>query len=250
MPYEIVMGDGTLEIFAVADGRFAGYGRILEGIDFSGALSCLESSTPIPESGVYVASFPGLEALPLRETVSNEVFGAMEVQLGYCNGSTRGLDALEYHKSPEVIVADADIVLLLASFRSLVDGCLDATSIEAFLLPAGTAVELYAGTLHFAPCATSPRGYRSLVVLPAGTNLSLPPADAASAVVAASATTQAGGGPGAAGTAGKPQKTGESRLLFARNKWLIARPDCARLMARGAFPGLRGARLECAEVTQ
>jgi hypothetical protein len=231
MPYEILKGEGRLEIFAVADGRFARYGRILEGIDFTGALSCLESSTPIPESGVYVASFPGLEALSLRGTVSEEVFGAMEVQLGYCNGRTRGLDALEYHKSPEVIVADADIVLLLASFHSLEDGCLEARSIEAFLLPAGTAVELYAGTLHFAPCATSPRGYRSLVVLPAGTNLSLPPAEVAPAVASA-------------------RKTGESRLLFARNKWLLARPDCARLMARGAFPGLLGARLECAEAAR
>jgi hypothetical protein len=242
MPYEILKGEGRLEIFAVADGRFARYGRILEGIDFTGALSCLESSTPIPESGVYVASFPGLEALSLRGTVSEEVFGAMEVQLGYCNGRTRGLDALEYHKSPEVIVADADIVLLLASFHSLEDGCLEARSIEAFLLPAGTAVELYAGTLHFAPCATSPRGYRSLVVLPAGTNLSLPPAEVAPAGDASN--------PAPAPAAGKARNTGESRLLFARNKWLLARPDCARLMARGAFPGLLGARLECAEAAR
>ena len=44
MPYEILKGEGRLEIFTVADGRFARYGRILEGIDFTGALSCLESS--------------------------------------------------------------------------------------------------------------------------------------------------------------------------------------------------------------
>lgn len=216
---EILNGRNRYQIFSTNDRRFREYGHLVEGIDFADALRCLESSTGIPEGAVYVPSLPELEALPLRRAVSDGVFGVMDLQLGYCNGMTAGLDALEYHKSPEVTVADSDIVLFLARASWLEDGHLHDDAIEAFFLPAGVPVELHAGTLHFAPCRTSGRGYRSLVVLPAGTNLPLDPDHPLG-------------------------DSGESRLLFARNKWLIARPDCARLMVRGAFPGLDGERLE------
>ena len=202
----------------VTDESFARYGRIVEGIEMASAMAYLAAATPVPDGGVYVASCPELEKLPLGAAVSAAVFGGMAVQVGYCNGMTLGLDALEYHKSPEFTVADAEVVLLVSEAGRLKDGHLSPESIEAFSLPAGVAVELHAGTLHFAPCRTGPEGYRSIVILPEGTNAPLP-ADRVHGVA------------------------GEARLLFARNKWLVAHPACERLMARGAFPGLDGSRI-------
>lgn len=44
---------------------------------------------------------------------------------------------------------------------------------EAFRIPSGTAVELYATTLHYAPCNASDGGFLVAVVLPKGTNEAL-----------------------------------------------------------------------------
>ena len=86
--------------------------------------------------------------------------------------------------------------------------------VEAFLVPAGTAVELYETTHHYAP-ATAPggSGFRVVVVLPRGTNTGLPQ--------------------------GLERVTLEDRLMTACNKWLIAHPDAPEA-AQGAFVGLFG----------
>lgn len=66
--------------------------------------------------------------------------------------------------------------------------------VQAFHCPAGVLVEIYATTLHYAPCsARKGEGFRVLIVLPLGTN-----------------------GP-------KPTmvpKNEEDRRLWACNKWL------------------------------
>lgn len=49
----------------------------------------------------------------------------------------------------------------------------DTEKIKAFLIPAGTGVELYATTLHYAPCSVSENGFRCIVVLPKDTNTEL-----------------------------------------------------------------------------
>ena len=49
----------------------------------------------------------------------------------------------------------------------------DTAKIEAFLLPKGTGVELYATTLHYAPCNADKNGFRVVIVLPKDTNLPL-----------------------------------------------------------------------------
>ena len=50
---------------------------------------------------------------------------------------------------------------------------------EYFFVPAGTAVELYATTFHYAPCSVDGKEFRCGVVLPRGTNekLSAAPSD-------------------------------------------------------------------------
>ena len=50
------------------------------------------------------------------------------------------------------------------------DYTLDTSKVKAFFVPAGTMIEVYATTLHYAPCQTSDKGFRCVVVLPEGTN--------------------------------------------------------------------------------
>ena len=49
----------------------------------------------------------------------------------------------------------------------------DTSLVEAFLVPKGTAVEVYATTLHYAPCGVGGAGFKVVIVLPKGTNLDL-----------------------------------------------------------------------------
>ena len=68
-----------------------------------------------------------------------------------------------------------DLVLLLGAEQDIqADYTYDTSLVEAFLVPAGTVIEVYATTLHYAPCtAEGESGFRCVVVLPAGTNTDL-----------------------------------------------------------------------------
>ena len=104
-----------------------------------------------------------------------------------------------------------DMILLLGAQQDIGADCTYVTSwVEAFLVPAGTAVEMYATTLHYAPCTAAGGGFCSVVILPAGTNTPL----------TFSVT-----------------KEGEDRLMMAKNKWLIAHEEAG---IEGAFCGLKG----------
>ena len=113
-------------------------------------------------------------------------------------------------------MAATDMILLLGRVQDVTaEQTYDAGRIEAFFVPKGTAVELYATTLHYAPC--SPRegeGFRVTVVLPKGTNTDL---------------------------AAHHPRDGEDRLITAKNKWLIGHPD-AELPA-GSPIGITGENL-------
>ena len=117
---------------------------------------------------------------------------------------------MEYHRSSEIDIAVDDIILLLGRQQDIeADYTYDTSKIEAFLVPAGTAVELYATTLHYAPCTGEGDGFRCVIVLPEGTNTEL----------------EAG------------HQDGEDKLITAKNKWLIAHEDAG---IQGAFCGLKG----------
>ena len=65
------------------------------------------------------------------------------------------LNALEYHRSSEANVAATDVILLLGQQSDITDDFkYDTAQLEAFFVPAGTAVELYATTLHYTPIGT------------------------------------------------------------------------------------------------
>ena len=200
-----------MEIKKVTDPSFKKYGKIIEGIDFSEILKNLEA-LPMPAEGVEY--FPGVEALectPATQIISESLYGGMPIQIGMCNGHNKALNAVEYHRDSEINVALYDMVLLIGELKDVTeDFKYDTSKIEAFLVPAGTAVEMYATTLHYAPCHVEDQGFKAVVVLPKGTNYDL---------------------------TFKNSYTKEDKLLTAVNKWLIAHEDAK---IDGAFNGLVG----------
>lgn len=162
-----------MNLIPVTDARFKKYGRIVKDVDFKELIEEMKK-TPCPEDVIYVASVPELEALPVFDELVERTYGEMPVQIGYCNGKNKLLNALEYHRSSEIDVAVSDLVLMLGKRADITeDFQYDSANVEAFLVPAGTAVEVFADTLHYAPCNTGESGFRMVVVLPKGTNLDL-----------------------------------------------------------------------------
>ncbi|MDD3339000.1 MAG: DUF4867 family protein [Lachnospiraceae bacterium] len=204
-----------LEIKKVTDEAFRPYGKVIKGMDVRNILKAMEA-TPLPEDVVYVPGDADLEACPEAVDISNSLYGGMPVQIGYCNGHNHLLNAVEYHRDSEVNIAATDLILIIGKQSDIEDDfTYDTAKMEAFLVPAGTVVEVFATTLHYAPCGVDGAGFRCVVVLPKGTNT-----DKATDKVVIE----------------------EDKLLFARNKWLIAHPD-AGLGKDGAFEGLKGENL-------
>lgn len=141
-----------MEIKKVTDPAFRKYGKIVQGIDFSGLVEALNAKTPLPEEVVYEPSAADLEALPVFAELQTKTYGELPIQIGYCNGKNYLLNALEYHRSSEINVAGTDAILLVGAQQDITDDfTYDTSLVEAFLLPKGTAVEIYATTLHYAP---------------------------------------------------------------------------------------------------
>ena len=199
-----------MKIQKVTDPAFRKYGQVLEGYDFTGLIKEMKH-TPVPEDVIYVPSVEELEALDIMKDLQNKGYGGLPVQIGYCNGHNKKLKAVEYHRNSEINVAVTDLVLLIGHQQDIEpDHTYDTSKIEAFLVPAGTGIEVYATTLHYAPCHVNEGGFQCVVVLPKGTNTDL--------------TFQT-------------EKTGEDSLMTAKNKWLIAHEDAK---IAGAFNGLKG----------
>ena len=199
---------------SVLDAGFKKYGRVIADIDTSEIVKLMDSYD-MPEDVVYVAGDEKLENTKIHKVMEESIYGGCPVQTGYCNGHNQKLNALEYHRSSEFDIAQTDLILLLGMQQDIEDGDIyDTAKVEAFLVPAGTGVELYATTLHYAPCTAQEGGFRCVVVLPKGTNEELPFETA---------------------------KEGENRLLAAMNKWLIAHEDA---QIEGAFCGLKGENVE------
>ena len=207
-----------MEILSIYSNEFKAYGQVLCGYDFTELFEAL-ADCPRPEKGIkYVPSVKTLEACNIFAELQSRGFGGMPIQLGYCNGVNDTLNCLEYHKSSEFNIAKDDIVLLLGIQADIENGIYDTSKVQAFHVPAGTGVELFATTLHYAPCGYQMQeGFRVVCVLPKGTN------------------------------EGKPEITKDSdqeaKMCYGTNKWLLAHPDAAEAN-QGAYIGLQGENLK------
>ena len=206
-----------MQIYEVTDARFRKYGKVIRNIDFS-ALTEAMKKTPVPSDVVYEPSIAELEALPVAKEIEKVFYGELPIQIGYCNGHNVLLNAVEYHRSSEINLAATDAVLILGSEADVTDDFTYETSkVEAFLVPAGTGIEIYGTTLHYAPCGVDGNGFKAIVVLPQGTNTDLMTCHT---------------------------KSYDDKLLTAKNKWLIAHEEAG---IEGAVCGLKGENIDLAK---
>lgn len=207
-----------MQIYSVYDVEFKAYGQVVAGLnetvqEIFGALE----TTPLPENVGYVPTDPVLQELPAAVEISEHCFGGMPVQLGWCNGHNTKLNCLEYHRDSEFNLGTEDFILLLAKQDEIEGGILDTGKVKAFKVPAGVLVEVYATTLHYAPCHCDPaKGFRVLVALPWLTNTDRPVME---------------------------NKTAEDAIMTARNKWLLAHPESDEAKG-GALVGLSGVNID------
>ncbi len=208
-----------MKIYAVTDPLFHSYGQVVTGLeDACAQITQALREVPLPQGVGYVPTEPLLQKLPAMEVVRDHCFGTMPVQLGWCCGHNRRLNCLEYHRDSEFNLGTDDFILLLARQDEIEDGVLDTAKVRAFHVPAGTLVEVFATTLHYAPCHTdAEKGFRVMVALPAGTNTNMP--------------------------GGFAPANHEDGLLWARNKWLLAHPESDEA-GIGAYVGLKGVNID------
>ena len=209
-----------MKVYSVYDAEFAPYGKVLEGFDTSEILQKM-NEIPMPESGtLYEPGIASLESTAEFRQFALRAYGGMPIELGMCWGYNTKLNCLEYHKDSEVNIGTEDFILLLAKEEEIVDGVIDSSVVKAFKVPAGVPVEVYATTLHYAPCHTdAAKGFRTAVILPKGTNTYCPVIQ---------------------------EKGFEDKLLTARNKWLIAHADSPEAK-NGAYVGIKGENIDIAK---
>lgn len=195
-----------MKIQSIYDESFKKYGKIID-YPFNKTLEILKTK-PCLDRIIYRASDEELENTEEFDFVCKNMFGYMPIQFGYCSGHNKSVYCLEYHKCSEINIANEDFILVLGKIEDIIDGKYDSKDLEAFLVPSKTAVEIYSTTLHFAPCHVN-QGFIMLVALIKGTNV------------------------------GNVNSSFDS-MLYATNKWLLAREDSYEAKNKNAHIGLVG----------
>jgi len=206
---QLIAKNHNLPIFSVGSEEFRTYGRVVRDLDTAQIVATAEKIKNPDTGASYVPEEESLAKLPIAKTIQDRCFGTLPTQIGYCWGHNRMLNATEWHTSSEINIAVTDIVLLLAHVWEIEDGKIDSSAFRAFYVPKGTAVEVYATSLHFTPCEVREEGFGCVVALPAGTNTPL-------------------------------DEKSDDPLLFRKNKWLICHEENKRSIANGVVPGITG----------
>ena len=206
----------NLKIYRAASKEFFPYGKILD-IETKNIVEQAQKIEMPAEGAVYVPSKEEFEKLTVMNTVKNEVYGGMPIQLGYCWGYNDTLNALEWHKCSEINIATTDLILLVGDIREIEEGNrFNSEKVKAFKLLKGEAVEIYATTLHYCPIQTSKNGFGCVVGLLKETNTEL-------------------------------DFICENKLIMGKNKWVIAHEDNAELISQGCIAGIYGENYKICE---
>jgi len=206
-------------IYSVYDNEFKAYGKVLEGYDTAELVEAMKK-IDMPEAGVaYEPAIGSLENCAIYSQLENCAYGGMPIQIGMCWGHNTKLNCLEYHRDSEINIGTEDYVLLLARQGDIEDGKVDTGLVMAFKAPAGVPVEVYATSLHYAPCESKKgEGFRVAIVLPRLTNTQMPEFE---------------------------PSNDEDKWMTARNKWLLAHPESDEA-ENGAHVGLVGENIDIA----
>jgi len=203
----------NLKIKSVTDEVFAEFGQLI-ALPYKAQLAEQLSLTTIPaRNNQYVRDDPGMLSGEQKSKIARIFYGEQSIEIGYCNGNSSQINALEFHNCSEINFAGTDLVLFLAHRKQLIDNQIETSQTQAFFVPQGTAIEVYPTTMHFAPCRVWQSGFKCLVILLDKTNTPL----------------------------AEPRQNND--LLFQRNKWLLTHQENERMMQQNAYPGLLGDNL-------
>jgi hypothetical protein len=203
----------NIEMYSVESKEFAPYGRVINGLDITEIMNVAET-IEMPENGsVYMPYLVAFETLPIAAEIRDMLYGEMDTQVGYCYGHSNFLNGLEWHSSNEINIATTPMVLILGLVTELKDGKIDSSKLKAFYVPKGCVIEVYSTTLHFCPCEVEETGFGCVVALPTGTNIPL-------------------------------ERESKDKLLFRKNKWLIAHNENEALISKGVASGISGENIK------
>ena len=200
-----------IAVHSVYENEFKSFGRILK-LNTEEIIKVAEGFQ-MPENVIYTPSTKEFEELSIAKEINDEIFGTLPTQTGYCYGHSKMLNATEWHTSSEINIAVTDMVLILGHLWDIENDTIDSSMFKAFYVPKGTAIEVYATTLHYCPCQVSDAGFRCVVSLPKHTNTAL-------------------------------EKSLDDKKITAKNKWLIAHVDNEAKIKQGAVAGITGTNFE------
>lgn len=210
-----------MDILQITDKQFSEFGRIVQYDGCLEIVKALEKYTPLPDGVEYVPEESALQNLEATNTIATSLYGGMPVQFGWCNGYNTKLNCLEYHRDSEFNIGTEDFILLLAKQSDIKNNKINTSAVKAFYVPKGVLVEIYATSLHYAPCHTDEKkGFRVMVALPKGTNNA------------------------------KPEISfhiDEDKLLWAKNKWLLAHSESMEAK-QGAYVGIEGKNIDISQI--
>ncbi len=221
IPESLLSANPNRKIYHVYDSSFRKYGRVHKSLKVDGYLSYLEK-IQVTDQLFYSADClgTGYNQAELNPIINAVYGGLANIQVGICHGKNKKLNALEFHKGTETIIAGTEMVILLGLTDDIdwVTNTYETSRVEAYYVPRGTLYELSARCLHYAPVhINEDEGFKLVVFLPKGTNETLE---------------------------NLPEKENEGMMLLAQNKWLMTHADDKSFVDLGAHVGLIGENIE------
>ena len=195
-------------IRSIHDQSFITFGRIIDD-NIQEALEAVSAIVQSSQDGNrYIPSVPSIEKLTSIQSLSQKVYGYMDVMAGLVIGHNEVLNGIEYHQCSEVILALTDYILVVGHRWDMKENTYDSSLCEIFYVPQGTIIECYATTLHYTPICVNDEGYQTICLLLRGT--------------------------------GDVLTDGPQSILKRKNKWFIAHSQNFEKVQSGDYPGLLG----------
>jgi hypothetical protein len=198
--------------FSIDDPRFRLFGRVVDEYDFTELISYAIKTCKPGDAVTYEGSVSEMESFSIKQQFEKDFYGEMKCQIGWCHGRNNKMNAMEWHKGSELLVAATDLMLILGKIYDIENNTYDSSLAEVCFVPQGTAVEIYGTTMHFAPLNIHEDGFVSLIILPGGTNTPL------------------------------EESSHKDPLLFQKNKWIIAH-ESSKPASNGAHVGIKGGNI-------
>ncbi len=85
----------SIQIQKVTDASFKKYGRILTGeYDVAELMDAMQQTDCPADDVIYIPSDAEIEKLPIMKDFTDSLYGGLPIQIGYCNGFNKKLNAV------------------------------------------------------------------------------------------------------------------------------------------------------------